>query len=158
DELAALVLSQRAAFNSPVFFNVGVDARPQASACFILGLEDRLDAILDLAATEGRIFSKGGGTGTNFSRLRGSVEATRSGGHASGPVAFLRGLDALAGAVKSGGRTRRAAKMAILDADHPDVLAFVRSKAAAEERARGLRTAGLSDGAVAAGPAVGAPN
>src|SRR5204863_1352858 len=105
---------------------------------------DRLSAILGLAATEGRIFSKGGGAGTNFSRLRGSAEPTRSGGLASGPVAFLRGLDALAGAVKSGGRTRRAAKMAILDADHPDVLAFVRSKAVEETRARALSAAGLA--------------
>ena len=145
-ELAFLLLHQRAAFNSPVWFNVGVDARPQASACFILGLEDRLEAILDLASVEGRIFSKGSGAGTNFSALRGAKEPTRTGGVASGPVAFLRGLDALAGAVKSGGRTRRAAKMAILDADHPDVLEFVRSKAVEEERARALEAAGLAKG------------
>ena len=118
--------------------------RPRA--CFILGLEDRLEAILDLASIEGRIFSKGSGAGTNFSALRGAHETTRTGGFASGPVAFLRGLDALAGAVKSGGRTRRAAKMAILDADHPDILEFVRSKAVEEERARALEAAGLAKG------------
>jgi len=145
-ELAFLLLRQRAAFNSPVWFNVGVDRKPQASACFILGLEDRLEAILDLASIEGRIFSKGSGAGTNFSALRGAHETTRTGGFASGPVAFLRGLDALAGAVKSGGRTRRAAKMAILDADHPDILEFVRSKAVEEERARALEAAGLAKG------------
>jgi ribonucleoside-diphosphate reductase alpha chain len=159
DEVARLLLSQRAAFNSPVFFNVGVDPEPQASACFILGLDDRLDAILDQARVEGRVFSKGGGTGTNFSRLRGSTEATTAGGHASGPVAFMRGLDALAGSIKSGGRTRRAAKMAILDADHPDVLLFVRSKAEEEARARALEAAGLVHGGdVAADAAVGYQN
>jgi len=134
-DLAHLLLHQKAAFNSPVWFNVGLDRKPQASACFILGLEDRLDSILSLAQIEGRIFSKGSGAGTNFSALRGSKEPMSSGGYASGPVAFLRGLDALAGAVKSGGRTRRAAKMALLDADHPDVLEFVRCKAREEERA-----------------------
>jgi len=142
-DLVHLLLHQKAAFNSPVWFNVGIDRRPQASACFILGLRDRLDAILSLAQVEGRIFSKGSGAGTNFSALRGSKEPMSSGGFASGPVAFLRGLDALAGAVKSGGRTRRAAKMAILDADHPDVLEFVRCKAREEERARVLSAAGL---------------
>ncbi len=142
-DLAHLLLHQKAAFNSPVWFNVGLDRKPQASACFILGLEDRLDSILSLAQIEGRIFSKGSGAGTNFSALRGSKEPMSSGGYASGPVAFLRGLDALAGAVKSGGRTRRAAKMAILDADHPDVFEFVRCKAREEERARALSAAGL---------------
>ena len=142
-DLAHLLLHQKAAFNSPVWFNVGLDRKPQASACFILGLEDRLDSILSLAQIEGRIFSKGSGAGTNFSALRGSKEPMSSGGYASGPVAFLRGLDALAGAVKSGGRTRRAAKMALLDADHPDVLEFVRCKAREEERARALSAAGL---------------
>jgi ribonucleoside-diphosphate reductase alpha chain len=146
-DLARLLLGQRAAFNSPVWFNVGVGrGKPQCSACFIVGLPDRLDAILEHAAVEGRIFSKGSGAGTNFSTLRGSMEATSSGGLASGPVAFLRGLDALAGAVKSGGRTRRAAKMAILDADHPDVLAFVRSKAEEEEKARVLAGGGFATG------------
>ena len=146
-ELAGLLLHQRAAFNSPVWFNVGVERdRPQCSACFILGVEDHLESILDLAAVEGRIFGRGSGAGTNFSALRASTEPTRKGGLAAGPVAFLRGLDALAGAVKSGGRTRRAAKMAILDADHPDVLDFVRSKALEEARARALEAAGLSAG------------
>ncbi len=160
DELTWLLLHQRAAFNSPVWFNAGVgDGAPQCSACFIVGVEDRLDAILDLAATEGRIFSKGSGSGTNFSSLRGSHEATRTGGTASGPVAFLRGLDALAGAVKSGGRTRRAAKMAILDADHPDLLEFVRSKASEEDRARALAAAGLAASADGGpGSAVGFQN
>ncbi len=152
-ELAALLLTQRAAFNSPVWFNVGLERageKPQCSACFILSVEDRLESILDLAAIEGRIFSKGSGAGTNFSRLRGAREPTRTGGFAAGPVAFLRGLDALAGAVKSGGRTRRAAKMAILDVDHPDVFDFVRSKALEERRAHALEAAGLHAGDVAA--------
>jgi adenosylcobalamin-dependent ribonucleoside-diphosphate reductase len=141
-DLAHLLLHQKAAFNSPVWFNVGLDRKPQASACFILGLEDRLDSILSLAQIEGRIFSKGSGAGTNFSALRGSKEPMSSGGYASGPVAFLRGLDALAGAVKSGGRTRRAAKMALLDADHPDVLEFVRCSPRGG-RAHALSAAGL---------------
>ena len=159
DELAHLLLAQKAAFNSPVFFNVGIDRKPQASACFILGLDDTLDAILDQARVEGSVFSKGGGVGTNFSTLRASTEATRAGGHSSGPVAFMRGLDALAGSIKSGGRTRRAAKMAILDADHPDVLAFVHSKASEERRARALADAGLVRGGdVAEDAAVGFQN
>ena len=152
DDLAHLLLSQRAAFNSPVWFNVGLEPRrgkPQCSACFILAVEDRLDSILDLASIEGRVFSGGSGAGTNYSRLRGSKEPTRTGGTAAGPVAFLRGLDALAGAIKSGGRTRRAAKMAILDADHPDAFEFVRSKAVEEARARALEAAGLHRGDVA---------
>src|SRR5262245_34772553 len=159
DELAHLLLAQKAAFNSPVFFNVGIDRRPQASACFILGLDDTLEAILDQARIEGSVFSKGGGVGTNFSTLRASTEATKAGGHSSGPVSFMRGLDALAGSIKSGGRTRRAAKMAILDADHPDVLAFVRSKAAEEQRAHVLADAGLVRGGdVASDAAVGFQN
>jgi ribonucleoside-diphosphate reductase alpha chain len=159
DELAHLLLHQKAAFNSPVWFNVGIDEpSPQCSACFIVGLKDSLDAILELATVEGRIFSKGSGSGTNFSSLRSSREPTRAGGHASGPVAFLRGLDALAGAIKSGGRTRRAAKMAILDADHPDLLAFVRSKAVEEDRARALDVAGLGDSDVSSDSAVSFQN
>ena len=151
-ELAHLLLQQKAAFNSPVWFNVGLEAtgeKPQCSACFILSVEDRLESILELASIEGRVFSKGSGAGTNFSSLRGAKEPTRTGGTAAGPVAFLRGLDALAGAVKSGGRTRRAAKMAILDADHPDALEFVRAKAVEEARARALEAAGLHTGDVA---------
>ncbi len=151
-ELAHLLLEQKAAFNSPVWFNVGLESKgekPQCSACFILSVEDRLESILDLASIEGRVFSKGSGAGTNFSKLRGAKEPTRAGGTAAGPVAFLRGLDALAGAVKSGGRTRRAAKMAILDADHPDAFEFVRSKALEEARARALEAAGLHTGDVA---------
>ena len=151
-ELAHLLLAQRAAFNSPVWFNVGLEAKgekPQCSACFILSVEDRLESILELASVEGRIFSKGSGAGTNFSNLRGAKEPTRTGGFAAGPVAFLRGLDALAGAVKSGGRTRRAAKMAILDADHPDAFEFVRSKSLEEARAHALEAAGLHTSGVA---------
>ncbi|MFO0932258.1 MAG: vitamin B12-dependent ribonucleotide reductase [Planctomycetota bacterium] len=158
DELAALLLQQRASFNSPVWFNVGVEAQPQCSACFILGVEDHLPSILELATVEGRVFSRGSGAGSNFSALRASNEPTRTGGLAAGPVAFLRGLDALAGAVKSGGRTRRAAKMAILDADHPDVLAFVESKAIEEARARVLAAAGLDRLDGAHGPSVAFQN
>ncbi len=159
-QLARLLLHQRAAFNSPVWFNVGLGrGKPQTAACFIVSLEDNLAAILDLASVEGRIFSKGSGCGTNFSTLRSSKEPTHAGGLASGPVSFLRGLDAMAASVKSGGRTRRAAKMAILDADHPDIAEFVASKAVEEERARALDRAGLGAGGdIAKDPVVGFQN
>lgn len=151
--LGSLVLEQRASFNSPVWFNVGAETRPQCSACFILGLEDDMSSILRLAQTEGMLFKHGSGAGCNLSHLRGSAEALSAGGTASGPLPFLRGLDAMAGAIKSGGRTRRAAKMAILDDDHPDLLAFVASKRIEEAKARALIAAGWDGGFAASGGA-----
>jgi ribonucleoside-diphosphate reductase alpha chain len=142
-ELIHLLLMQKASFNSPVWFNVGVPGeRPQASACFINSVEDSMESILDLVKTEGMLFKYGSGTGTNFSRLRSSREHLQGGGTASGPVSFMRGFDAFAGVIKSGGKTRRAAKMVILNADHPDVLAFIRSKAEEEKKAWALIEAG----------------
>ncbi len=134
-ELKHLVVHQKAAFNSPVWFNVGVDPRPQCSACFINSVEDTMDSILKLVHTEGMLFKWGSGTGTNFSSLRSSKEQLSGGGTASGPVSFMRGFDAFAGVIKSGGKTRRAAKMVILDIDHPDILEFIESKAAEERKA-----------------------
>ena len=145
-ELTHLLVSQKLAFNSPVWFNVGIEARPQCSACFINGVEDDMESILDLVRTEGRLFKFGSGTGTNFSRLRGSKEPISGGGTASGPVSFMRGFDSFAGVIKSGGKTRRAAKMVILDADHPDVPDFIRCKAAEEKKAWALVEAGWSGG------------
>src|SRR5919204_3459031 len=121
DELKAILVNQLAAFNSPVWFNVGFEERPQASACFILSIDDSMDAILDWIRREGIIFRGGSGSGVNLSRLRSSKEQLSKGGYASGPVSFMRGADASAGTIKSGGKTRRAAKMVVLDADHPDV-------------------------------------
>jgi ribonucleoside-diphosphate reductase alpha chain len=144
--LFELLLRQRGAFNSPVWFNVGVDDRPQCSACFILSVEDDLRSILELARIEGLIFKRGSGCGTNLSSLRSSREKLSGGGTASGPVSFMRGYDAFAGVVKSGGRTRRAAKMQILDADHPDILEFVAAKATEEKKARALAAAGFTAG------------
>ncbi|MHC5049527.1 MAG: vitamin B12-dependent ribonucleotide reductase [Planctomycetota bacterium] len=141
-----LLLRQRGAFNSPVWFNVGVDERPQCSACFILSVEDDLRSILELARIEGLIFKRGSGCGTNLSPLRSSREKLSGGGTASGPVSFMRGYDAFAGVVKSGGRTRRAAKMQILDADHPDIGEFVSAKANEERKARALAAAGFTTG------------
>jgi len=146
DELYAVMLHQRGAFNSPVWFNVGVDERPQCSACYILSVRDSLDSILDLARIEGLIFQKGSGCGTNLSSLRSSREKLSRGGTASGPVSFMRGYDAFAGVVKSGGRTRRAAKMQILDASHPDIVDFVTAKAREERKARALAAAGFDGG------------
>jgi len=145
-DLLELLVNQRGSFNSPVWFNVGVDARPQCSACFILSVEDSLSSILELARVEGLIFQKGSGAGTNLSTLRSSREGLDGGGTASGPVSFMRGYDAFAGVVKSGGRTRRAAKMQVLDAAHPDVLAFVSAKAIEERKARALLAAGFTGG------------
>ena len=145
-ELIHLLLDQRMAFNSPVWFNVGIEAGPQCSACFINGLDDSMDGILELVRTEGRLFKFGSGTGTNFSRLRSGREGLSGGGTASGPVSFMRGFDSFAGVIKSGGKTRRAAKMVILDADHPDILDFIRCKAAEEAKARALIDAGYSGG------------
>lgn len=143
-ELTWLLLHQRVAFNSPVWFNIGVAGVPQqASACFILSLDDSLDDILEWYAEEGRIFKGGSGSGVNLSNLRAAAESIRGGGQASGPVSFMRGADASAGTIKSGGTTRRAAKMVILDVDHPDVSEFIWCKAREERKARVLRDAGF---------------
>ena len=142
DELTHMLLHQQAAFNSPVWFNVGIETEPQCSACFINAVEDTMDAILGLARTEGMLFKFGSGTGTNFSSLRASRERLTSGGFASGPVSFMRGFDAFAGVIKSGGRTRRAAKMVILNIDHPDILEFIHCKAHEEKKAWALIDAG----------------
>ena len=144
-DLTHLLVNQMAAFNSPVWFNVGVEERPQCSACFINSVDDSMESILDLAKTEGSLFKYGSGTGTNFSKLRGSMEKLSSGGVASGPVSFMRGFDAFAGVIKSGGKTRRAAKMVILDADHPDIELFIDSKVVEEVKARALIDAGYDD-------------
>ena len=128
DELTHLLVEQKMAFNSPVWFNVGVQAKPQCSACFINSVQDSMDSIMNLAKTEGMLFKWGSGTGTNFSTLRGSHETLSGGGIASGPVSFMKGFDAFAGVIKSGGKTRRAAKMVILNVDHPDILEFIESQ------------------------------
>src|SRR6266568_4565548 len=120
-ELKAILVNQLASFNSPVWFNVGFEERPQGSACFILSIEDSMDSILDWIRREGIIFRGGSGSGVNLSKLRSSKEQLSKGGYASGPVSFMRGADASAGTIKSGGKTRRAAKMIVLDADHPDI-------------------------------------
>ncbi len=143
-ELTHLLVHQRAAFNSPVWFNIGVDGVPQqASACFILSVEDSMDSILNWYAEEGRIFKGGSGAGVNLSRIRASTEYLNGGGTASGPVSFMRGADASAGTIKSGGKTRRAAKMVILDVDHPDIEEFIWCKAREEHKARALEEAGF---------------
>jgi ribonucleoside-diphosphate reductase alpha chain len=142
DELKAILVNQMAAFNSPVWFNVGFEEKPQCSACFILSIEDSMDSILDWIRREGIIFRGGSGSGINLSRLRSSKEQLSKGGYASGPVSFMRGADASAGTIKSGGKTRRAAKMVVLDVDHPDILEFVWCKAREEEKARVLEAAG----------------
>ncbi len=143
DELTHILLHQMAAFNSPVWFNVGFEEHPQCSACFILSVEDRLESILDWNTKEGKIFRGGSGSGINLSRIRGSQEQLSKGGLASGPVSFMRGADAWAGTIKSGGKTRRAAKMVVLDVDHPDILDFIWCKAREEEKAAALRDAGF---------------
>src|SRR4051812_8474271 len=141
-ELKALLVNQYVAFNSPVWFNVGFEEKPQCSACFILSIEDSMEAILDGIRREGVIFRGGSGSGVNLSRLRSSAEQLSKGGHASGPVSFMRGADASAGTIKSGGKTRRAAKMVVLDVDHPDIEEFVWCKAREEQKARVLEQAG----------------
>jgi len=141
-ELTHLLLRQKAAFNSPVWFNVGVESHPQCSACFINSVEDSMESILGLAKTEGMLFKYGSGTGSNLSPLRSSKELLAGGGTASGPVSFMKGFDAFAGVIKSGGKTRRAAKMVILNADHPDILEFIRCKASEEKKAWALIDAG----------------
>ena len=143
-ELIHLLITQKAAFNSPVWFNIGVDGVPQqASACFILSVDDTMDSILNWYAEEGRIFKGGSGAGVNLSRIRASTECLNGGGTASGPVSFMRGADASAGTIKSGGKTRRAAKMVILDVDHPDIEEFIWCKAREERKARALAAAGF---------------
>ena len=137
DELTHLLVEQKMAFNSPVWFNVGVQAKPQCSACFINSVQDNMESIMNLAKTEGMLFKWGSGTGTNFSSLRGSHESLSGGGIASGPVSFMKGFDAFAGVIKSGGKTRRAAKMVILNVDHPDIVEFIESQD--EGRAQGAR-------------------
>ena len=144
DELTHLLVSQKAAFNSPVWFNIGVPgALPQSSACFILAVEDTMESILDWYTEEGLIFKRGSGAGANLSRIRSAAEHLSGGGRPSGPVSFMRGADASAGAIRSGGTTRRAAKMVILDADHPDVEEFIWCKAREERKARALSEAGF---------------
>jgi len=138
DELTHLLVEQKMAFNSPVWFNVGVQAKPQCSACFINSVQDNMDSIMNLAKTEGMLFKWGSGTGTNFSSLRGSHESLSGGGIASGPVSFMKGFDAFAGVIKSGGKTRRAAKMVILNVDHPDIMEFIESKTKEERKAHVL--------------------
>ncbi|MBI5572862.1 MAG: vitamin B12-dependent ribonucleotide reductase [Desulfomonile tiedjei] len=145
DELVYLIVHQIASFNSPVWFNVGVEPNPQCSACFILSVDDSMGSILEWYRQEGMIFKGGSGAGINVSRLRSLRERLSGGGTASGPVSFMKAADSLAGVIKSGGKTRRAAKMAILDAEHPDVFEFIRSKATEESKAQALVRAGYDD-------------
>ncbi len=142
-ELTHILLHQMAAFNSPVWFNVGFEESPQCSACFILSVEDNMESILAWNTKEGMIFRGGSGSGINLSKIRGSMEPLAKGGTASGPVSFMRGADAWAGTIKSGGKTRRAAKMVVLDVDHPDIREFVNCKANEEDKAAALRDAGF---------------
>jgi ribonucleoside-diphosphate reductase alpha chain len=138
DELTHLLVEQKMSFNSPVWFNVGVQPKPQCSACFINSVNDSMESIMGLTRTEGMLFKWGSGTGTNFSTLRGSKETLSGGGIASGPVSFMKGFDAFAGVIKSGGKTRRAAKMVILNIDHPDVVEFIECKMKEERKAQVL--------------------
>jgi ribonucleoside-diphosphate reductase alpha chain len=142
-ELKHLLVNQKAAFNSPVWFNVGVEEQPQCSACFILSVEDTMGSILNWYVEEGTIFKGGSGAGINLSSIRSSKEQLKGGGEASGPVSFMRGADASAGTIKSGGKTRRAAKMVILNVDHPDIEEFIWTKAREEKKIRVLREAGF---------------
>lgn len=145
-ELVQIILTQRASFNSPVWFNVGIEERPRASACFINSVDDDMESILDLAKIEGMIFKHGGGSGVNLSKLRGKNESLSRGGKASGPVSFMRGYDSFAGAIKSGGATRRAACIRVLDVDHPDIVDFVQCKVEVEEKAKSLMASGFGCG------------
>ncbi|MGZ4498537.1 MAG: vitamin B12-dependent ribonucleotide reductase, partial [Nocardioides sp.] len=142
-ELTWLLVHQYFSFNSPVWFNVGTPSPQQVSACFILSVDDSMDSILNWYKEEGFIFKGGSGAGLNLSRIRSSKELLSSGGTASGPVSFMRGADASAGTIKSGGATRRAAKMVVLDVDHPDIVEFVETKAREEDKIRALRDAGF---------------
>jgi ribonucleoside-diphosphate reductase alpha chain len=142
-ELTSILVNQKAAFNSPVWFNVGFEERPQCSACFILSVEDTMESILEWNTKEGMIFRGGSGSGINLSNIRSSNEQLSKGGLASGPVSFMRGADAWAGTIKSGGKTRRAAKMVVLNVDHPDIEDFIWCKAREEDKAAALRDAGF---------------
>ena len=142
DDLKHLLVYQKAAFNSPVWFNVGFEKHPQCSACFINSVQDTMESILGLAKTEGMLFKYGSGTGSNLSSIRSSMELLAGGGTASGPVSFMKGFDAFAGVIKSGGKTRRAAKMVILNAEHPDVVEFINCKVEEEKKAWALIDAG----------------
>src|SRR5215470_15127184 len=145
-ELTHLLVNQMMAFNSPVWFNCGIEEKPQCSACFINSVEDTMGSILDLAKTEGMLFKWGSGTGSNLSPIRSSKEQLSGGGIASGPVSFMKGFDAFAGVIKSGGKTRRAAKMVILNASHPDIVEFINSKANEEKKAWVLLDNGYGGG------------
>jgi ribonucleoside-diphosphate reductase alpha chain len=145
-ELTHLLLHQKVSFNSPVWFNVGIEPHPQGSACFINSVQDTMQSILELAKTEGMLFKYGSGTGSNLSTIRSSRELLAGGGTASGPVSFMKGYDAFAGVIKSGGKTRRAAKMVILNVWHPDILDFIWSKADEEKKAHALIEAGYDAG------------
>ena len=153
DELTHILVHQRACFNSPVWFNCGIEERPQCSACFILSVDDTMESILDWYRKEGVIFKGGSGSGVNLSRIRSAKEQLGGGGTASGPVSFMRAADASAGVIKSGGKTRRAAKMVILDADHPDIVEFINCKVEEEKKAWTLIEAGYD--ASLDGPAYG---
>lgn len=146
DELTAILVEQYAAFNSPVWFNVGVETQPQCSACFILSVDDTMESLLNLQKAEGMLFKYGSGAGSNLSQIRSSKELLSGGGAPSGPVSFMRGYDAWAGTIKSGGKTRRAAKMQILDAEHPDIYEFVRAKKTEEQKAWALIEQGYDGG------------
>lgn len=146
DELTHVLLNQKGSFNSPVWFNVGTKERPQCSACFILSVEDDMRSILDWIKTEGMIFKGGSGAGVNLSSLRARNESLSKGGYASGPVSFMRGADSVAGMIKSGGTTRRAAKMVVLNIDHPDILEFIHTKAEEEKKIHALMDAGYNMG------------
>lgn len=152
-ELIYLLVNQFMSFNSPVWFNVGIEEMPQCSACFINSVKDSMTSILDLAKTEGMLFKYGSGTGSNLSTLRSSKERVTGGGTASGPVSFMKGFDAFAGVIKSGGKTRRAAKMVILNVDHPDIIQFINCKVEEEKKAWALIEAGYDGGFNIAGGA-----
>src|SRR5207249_11742796 len=139
-------IHQMMAFNSPVWFNCGVEEKPQCSACIINSVEDTMSSILELTKTEGMLFKWGSGTGSNLSPIRSSKEQLSGGGIASGPVSFMKGFDAFAGVIKSGGKTRRAAKMVILNASHPDIVEFINSKANEEKKAWVLLDNGYGGG------------
>ncbi|MFQ5864444.1 MAG: vitamin B12-dependent ribonucleotide reductase, partial [bacterium] len=141
-ELTHILVTQKATFNSPVWFNCGIEEKPQCSACFINSVEDNMESILSLAKTEGMIFKWGSGAGSNLSKIRSSKETLSAGGMASGPVSFMKGYDAFAGVIKSGGKTRRAAKMVILNVDHPDIVEFIKCKEKEEKKASALIDAG----------------
>ncbi|MBI3442329.1 MAG: vitamin B12-dependent ribonucleotide reductase [Candidatus Sungbacteria bacterium] len=144
DELTYILLHQKAAFNSPVWFNVGVEEKPQCSACFLLAVEDNMQSIMDWIRTEAMIFKGGSGSGVNLSTLRSSTETLSAGGRSSGPVSFMRGADSVAGMIASGGSTRRAAKMVVMNVDHPDIMKFIRCKADEEKKVHALINAGYN--------------